>query len=458
MIGGRRSLRVRVTAWFTAALTTALVAYAVVVYLSLRRVLWAELDDRLHHEIETSEGLLQPYWSAAGLWTPGGVSPLDDDDHRWLQVWSPDGRLLFESETAKQLPMPHLPPATSDVARSLTIPSSGPYRVKDEAGHIARQPVVVRVALSEARVRDELSEMLFLMGATLPLCALASAYGGYRLVRRTLSPIDRLVQATASITADNLTSRLPLESHDEVGRIAAAFNQTLARLEASFTQMRRFSANASHELRTPLAAIRSTGQLALSHPGAEHEHRDAIASMVEEAEHLGKLLDTLLVLARSDAGQIQLQREPLDILALVYGVASECRVLADEKNQTLTLDGDEAWLEADPTVLRIAVANVVHNAIRYSTSGTRVSVRVVAHAGSVTIDVADTGPGIPPEHLELIFERFHRVDSGRSTYAGGAGLGLAMARWAVVAHGGTITAHNNVVGSTFSITLPHLRS
>ncbi len=341
----RQSLGVKVTIWYTTALTAALVAFAAVVYLSLHRVLWAELDD-----------------------------------------------------------------------------------------------------------------MLVLMLVALPICAAAAAYVGHRLVRRTLSPIDRLVRATADVTAENLSQRLPVENpDDEVGQIARAFNATLSRLEASFVQMRRFTANASHELRTPLAAMRGAGQVALADAGTVAEYREAIASMLEEVEYLSRLLDTLLLLARADSGQIDLAEQPIQVLGLVQNVTAECRILADEKDQTITVEGGEALVSADPTVLRIAVANIVHNAIRYSPVKGHVAVRVRPRTGSVTIDVADNGPGIPPEHVGHVFERFYRVDSSRSPLAGGVGVGLAMAQWAVAAHRGTLTVLNNPAGGcTFSIALPSL--
>jgi heavy metal sensor kinase len=452
----RRSLRVRVTIWFTAALVAALAAFAAVVYVSVRRVLWAELDDRLHHEVETVEGLLQPYWTMGGVRTPGGISPLDDDDDRWVEVWTRDSRLLFQSDVAKAAPLPQVAPPQGNRALSIRPDGQGHLRMKDELGHIAQQPVVLRVVTSEARVRNELTEMLLLMAVALPLCALTAAYGGHRLARRTLAPIDRLVRAANGITAENLTERLPVEHPaDEVGQIAQAFNATLTRLQASFTQMRRFTANASHELRTPLTALRSTGQVALTSAGSIDDHREAIGSMLEEVERLSKLLETLLLLARSDAERMVLSRHSVDLLDLVQEMASECRVLAEEKSQSIAIDGSEVVLSADPTVLRIAIANVIHNAIRYSPSNGLVSIRVESQGDTATIEVADQGDGIPPAHLDQIFERFYQIDSARSPGTDGVGLGLAMARWAVEAHHGTITVRNNpAAGSTFTISLP----
>jgi heavy metal sensor kinase len=453
------TLRARLTLWSTAILLCGLLAYATVVYIALRRVLWSEVDERLHHEIETVEGLLQPYWTPQGVRTPGGRSPLDDDDDRWLQVWSRDGHLLFQSEVARAQPIAALTTPGEDAARSLDDGRGARVRVKDEQGHIAGDPVIVRVVTSEARLRQEMTDMLWLMGLALPLCAALAAYGGFRLVRRALTPIDRLVAGATAITAERLGDRLPVENPgDEVGQIASAFNATLARLEKSFDQMRTFTANASHELRTPITALRSVGQVALATARDQDAYREAIASMLDDADQLAKLLDTMLLLAKSDAGQIALTRERLDLGMLVRDVAEQCAVLAEEREQTLSLEGVRergCLVSADPVVLRIALANLIHNAIRYGPHASPIILRVFARDATVILEVEDRGPGIPAAHHPHLFDRFYRADDGRSHGVGGAGLGLAMARWAVEVHGGTIGLRSGSgTGSVFHISLP----
>lgn len=459
------TLRAKLTIWSTAIMLLGLVAYAIIVYASLRRVLWSEVDERLHHEIETVEGLLQAHWTADGPRTPGGASPLDDDDDRWLQVWSRDGRLLFQSEVAKAEPIAALDAPGGDAARSLDDGRGIRIRVKDEHGHIAGHPVVVRVVTSEAPLRQELTAMVWLMALALPLCGAAAAYGAFRLVRHALAPVDRLVASATAITADRLGDRLPVEhADDEVGQIARAFNATLARLEASFNQMRTFTANASHELRTPITALRSVGQVALTRARTADEYREAIGSMLDDADHLAKLLDTMLLLAKSDAGQIALTRERLDLGELVGQVADQCAVLAEEKGQTLAVESPResagagvgaGVVSVDPVVLRIAIANLIHNAIRYAAPASAVTMRVFARDAAVVLEVEDRGPGIPAEHHAHLFDRFYRADGARSHGVGGAGLGLAMARWAVEVHGGSIGVRSEPgAGSTFHISLP----
>jgi heavy metal sensor kinase len=454
--GGPWTLRGKLAAWSTAVLLTALVLYSAIVYVSLRQVLWHELDERLHNEIETLEGLLQPFWGAEGLQLPQGQSPLDNDDYRWFQVWSPDGHVLFSSSVATATPIAALTRPRADRALSLELEDGRTVRVKEEAGHIAGHPVVVRALASEARLHQEIAEFLWLVGLALPVVVAVTAFGGFRLVKRTMHPVDSLVAGANAITATRLDVRLPVaNAADEVGQIAQAFNATLAKLEASFEQLRRFTANASHELRTPLTALRTTGQAVLNGGKSIDEYREAVADMLEDAEQLSRVLDAMILLAQADAGTIPLERRPVDLDALVGDVAKDCEVLAVDKGQKLSVTCTAGSACVDPTVLRIAVANVLHNAIRYSPPSSDVGLRAFGTDAEWIIEVEDHGPGIPKAHHPHLFERFYRVDPGRSRALGGVGLGLAMARWSVEAHGGRIEVDSDAgAGSRFRLVLP----
>jgi heavy metal sensor kinase len=445
-----------VVAWSTAVLLGALVLYTGIVYVSLQRVLWHELDERLHNDIETLEGLLQPFWSADGLQREAGQLVLDDDDYRWFQVWSHDGRLLFASTLAHAPPIAALAHPPGDRALSLSLADGDSIRVKEESGHIGGHPVVVRTLASEARLYQEVAEFLWLVALALPVIIAVAAFGGYHLVRHALRPVDALVAGTQVITAQRLDVRLPVASGgDEVGQIAEAFNATLARLEASFDHMRRFTANASHELRTPLTALRTTGQVALTDVRSIDDYRETVADMLEDAEQLSRILDALMLLAQADAGTMPLERQSVDLDELVQDVAKQCEVLAVEKGQRLSVTCTAGPASVDLTVLRIAVANVLHNAIRYSPPSSDVRVHAFGTETAWIIEVRDRGPGIPKAHHAHVFERFYRVDPGRSRALGGVGLGLAMARWSVEAHGGWIDLESDEgSGATFRLVLP----
>jgi heavy metal sensor kinase len=260
-----------------------------------------------------------------------------------------------------------------------------------------------------------------------------------------------------AITADRLGERLPVETpDDELGRLAQAFNATLARLEQSFDRMRRFTSDASHELRTPLTAVRSVGEVGLQAPRSPEGYREIIGSMLEEIDRLNQLVESLLTLSRADAGDIKLARQPLDLAALVEATTTHLQVLAEEKGQQFVTDlGRPATLSADPVLLRRAVVTLLDNAIKYSPAGTPIDVTVSMRDGHAILSIRDQGPGISAGDQTRIFDRFYRVDRSRSREKDGVGLGLAIARWLVEAHGGQLTVESEEGrGSTFRISLP----
>src|SRR5207244_3555330 len=202
--------------------------------------------------------------------------------------------------------------------------------------------------------------------------------GGYVLARRALTPIDHLASEARRITADRLHDRLSVSNqHDEIGRLAAVINDTLARLESSFDQLRRFTADASHELRTPLAIIRGIGEVGLGEPRSPAEYKEAMGSMLEEVDRLTNLVETLLRLSYGDAGTVRLRKETTDLGQLANDVISALTILAEERGQRLRLDASaHVGVIADRLVLREAVANVLDNAIKYSRTGTTIDIGV----------------------------------------------------------------------------------
>ena len=322
---------------------------------------------------------------------------------------------------------------------------------------VGGRAVVLRVSRSEDRLRTQLWEILVVLVLGLPLVVALAGIGGYVLARRALTPIDHLASEARRITADRLHERLSVSNqHDEIGRLAAVINDTFARLESSFDQLRRFTADASHELRTPLSVIRGIGEIGLHETRTPAEYKEAMGSMLEEVDRLTTLVDTLLRLSYGDAGTVRLSRESVDLGQLARDVVSSLGILAEERNQRLRIEqAANISVTADRLVLREAITNVVDNAIKYSPRGSSIEVRIHADRDRAILAVADQGPGIAAEHRERIFDRFFRLDEARSRDAGGTGLGLAIARWAVEANGGSISVKEGTNGgSIFEIVLP----
>jgi heavy metal sensor kinase len=315
-----------------------------------------------------------------------------------------------------------------------------------------------------AAARDEtaLRQTLWTLGVILAIgapCAVGLAIGGgYFLAGRMLAPVGAMAETARQITAESLSERLPVGNlQDEFGQLASVFNESLARLEEAFEQLRRFTADASHELRTPLTAIRSVGEVALQRSLSAAAYREVIGSMLEEVDRLTRLVESLLTLTRGESGRIQPALEIVDLGGLAVSVVEHLRVLAEEKEQSVTIDAAvEVSATCDPAILRLGLINVLDNAIKYTPHrGTiRVEVRETS-SREAAIEVEDTGLGISAVHQGRIFERFYRIDQGRSREAGGTGLGLATARWAVEVNGGRIELESEEgKGSLFRIVLP----
>ena len=330
-------------------------------------------------------------------------------------------------------------------------------QLEDQERHTAgREPAVE----SEQRVDEQLREILVVLVLGLPVIVGLAGVGGYVLARRALAPIDQLGVEARRITAERLHERLSVPNpSDEIGRLAAVVNETLARLQSSFDQLRRFTADASHELRTPLSVIRGIGEMGLRETRTPAEYKDAIGSMLEEVDRLTRLVDTLLRLSRGDAGTVRLSPEVVDIGELAHEVCASLSILAEERKQRLQVSGDSsATVSADRLVLRDAITNIVDNAIKYAPPSSTIELDVRVDGERVALSITDEGPGIPAEHRQRIFDRFYRIDEGRSREMGGTGLGLAIAKWAVEANGGHITLESSTTGSVFRVTLPRRRA
>jgi heavy metal sensor kinase len=453
----RLTLRMRLTVWYAAALLAALLVYAGVVYAFLERSLWQQIDQRLHESVEDMEGLLPASWSSRTQLTDLRRDEGDDEEDSWVEVWSLNGQRLYRSPRALRQPLEMLTPPHDPHPYSVQVAENRHMRIKDEASHIGEEPVIIRVAAREDQLRDALTRLLWIMALGLPIAVGATGYGGYRLARRALGPMDRMADRARTITAERLGERLAVENPtDEIGRLAGVFNEMFGRLETAFEQMRRFTADASHELRTPLTAIRTVGEVALREARDAKEYREVIGSMLEETDHVTRLVEALLMLSRADAGQIPITRQAIDLGELAHRVTSQLEVLAEEKQQSLTVDAPEpVRVEVDPFVLRLAVVNLVDNAIRHTPPGARITVRIWASPAEAMIDVEDNGPGIASIHHEHLFERFYRVEQARTRQGGGVGLGLAITRWAVEVQNGHVEVISEPgAGSLFRIRLP----
>lgn len=440
-------VRTRLTLWYLAILAAGLLIYGGVTSAVLFFQLRGQLDRLAIEDLETVEGFLR-------FGTDGRILLRSDyHDHpypanmqeRLMEVWGADGSLLYRNGLLGSRALGGPPKGGEGVGsysqRFVKLADGTPVRLVSKRHLLEGHPTIIRVGFSEKPLWDRFWQLVIGLIAGLPLALGLAGLSGYLLAKHALSPLERMARRAHEINAEHLSTRLDVENpHDELGHLGAAFNQTLGRLERSFEQLRRFTSDASHELRTPLTAIRSVGEVGLRRAGTVETYREVIESMLEETGRLTRLVESLLAISRADSGQIQLVRSEIDILPFVQEVVSFVEVLADEKGQQLHIEGSElALIEGDRAILRQIVINLLDNAIKYSPAGGCIHVRVLStNALTVSVEVEDSGPGISSQHRDRIFDRFYRVDEGRSREAGGAGLGLALAKWGAEAHGGRL--------------------
>ena len=274
------------------------------------------------------------------------------------------------------------------------------------------------------------------------------------LISQVLSPLRLLSRATERIAHGDLTQRVTLKARDEFGQLGSSFNRMIDNLRRSETIRQTMTADIAHELRTPVTIIQ--GNLEAILDGVYQPTPETIAPIYEETLHLGRLIDDLRDLALAEAGELRLNKEPTDLVALVNQV-TEMVSSSLEWGPKLHVKVDHSLpkVTLDPKRIRQVMANILSNALRHTPATGEIWVEILQEGGEVELRVTDSGPGIPPEDLPHLFERFYRGDQARSRSGGGSGLGLAIAKQWVEAHGGRIWAENSEqTGARFVVRLP----
>ena len=460
-----RTLRARLTLWYTTFFSGMLVVLGVGALILLDRGLHDNIDASLKSVAQSIADSSRRHSSLG--------TPLDDllDSmlppgltERFFSLLDPFGRpdprvalrsrlqlpLSVEAlrnaehgkETYQTLPMPGV---SASPVRMLTLPVI-------ERGRIIH---LVQVAMPLESAEAARSRFLFILLTLAPLALGGVAAGGWFLAGRTLAPVDRMVDTARKIEAEDLSQRIETgESNDELGRLARVLNDMLMRLESSFAAVQHFSADAAHELRTPLTILKGEIEVALRAPRPDEEYRWVLRSCLEEVDRLSTLVQDLLFLARSDSGNMEVGKTPVNVSDVITEVAPSLEALAETTGVTLTVTATTpAWVEGNASMLFRLLFNLGENAIKYTPAGGAVEVALHRNGQEAALEVRDTGPGIPPEERARIFDRFYRGDPARSR--GGTGLGLALARSIVLLHHGHVTVESTLrQGSCFRVILP----
>lgn len=468
-------MRAQLCLWHAGLMAFTLLALAGFTYALLAGFLSSRADAALKEHADVTARQL-----ALTLYQEGGDSlektqrGMFDDIRSWgryIQVVDRTGQAPLRSDGLRTHPLT----VTADALRNgfrgettiETVTGLGEHPVRIVTVPVrmgSRIPYLVQAGTSLEGIEAALQRAGWILLVLTPTVFVIALVGGWLLVGRALRRVDDLTRTALEIQSTNLERRI---SHagpdDEIGRLARAFDSMITRLDRSFQQARRFSADASHELKTPLTAIRGEAEVALMGEMAPEEYRRTIRSILESAERMSEVVESLLLLSKVDAGQSLMRSEPVELGGLVLAAIDAMEPVAREQGVELTVgEMADPVISGDPLWLNQVVTNLISNGLKYTPTGGRVTVSLEETEDAAMLCVRDTGVGISADDLPYIFERFYRVDQGRARsrrpdgkQPGGTGLGLSITRWAVEQHGGSIDVTSEPgKGSEFRVRLP----
>ena len=465
------SVRARLTIFHIVVLTVVLVVVGGIIYGLLARALYARIDESLLAVLQIAATSLDNDLDEGQDAADAARSTAAElaSRRQMLAIYDANGGLLAESGRDDDVEI-HLPALDTIPLDDTQLTTMAETRDGDDRHRLATRRItlpahdvtyIVVAGASLEPTDEELEAVRDTLGYVVPIALLLSGLGGWLLAHRSLAPVAGMAEHARRLGGEDLGGgRLPVANpRDELGQLAETFNDLLGRLESSMKQQRQFMADASHELRTPITTTRAAANVALQQRHREEEeYRHALSIVEQQATRLSHIVDDMFTLARADAGNYPIRRQPLYLDEVVDEVVSGARVLASAKDVRITFNGTRsASFLGDEELIRRMVINLLDNAVRHSPGGTVVDVNLRNVDTQYAIVVSDQGPGIAPEHQPHIFERFYRVDAARARGSrdGGAGLGLALVQWVAERHGGraTLTA-SSPTGSTFTVVLP----
>lgn len=458
-----RSIGFRLAAWYFLVFACGVAAFSVAAWFAMRASLYHAIDEALEDRVRGVKQFMDLQIASLSV-------PEIRDEFREHSVLGPGGDLFQVCDDSGQMLYRSVPLETNNVPVALPNTLNAP-RFEDLTvhGHALRfysqrievngKPYTVQVAAPMNEAFEALGWFRVILLLAAPLLLIAASAGGYWISRRALAPVDEISQAAQRISIENLSDRLHVpQTGDQLQRLSATLNEMLSRLDASVRRMRQFTADASHELRAPVSLIRTTAEVAvLKRDRPAQEYLEALDDILEEAERTSQVVDSLMLLARTDSGKEALERFPVDASAVVRSAAEQGERLARSQGVDFSLDlpTHSIPIEADPEALRRALLILMDNAAKYTPRGGSIRVALTQSDGFAIASVADTGIGIDASDVPRVFDRFWRADKARSRQHGGAGLGLSIAKWIVEEHGGSILVESELgKGSVFAVRVP----
>ena len=462
-----RSVSLRLVVWYAGLLAGIFVLLCGLLYLDLQRFLVNDLrESQLRRAREIANTLLahikQTSESDVASQTEDWYDPEIND--RFIRISRADGTVIYTSGAPKDgsfnpAEVPALPPSSkTEFSRKLKLSGGETLLVTALNFKSPGSPAyLVEFGGLLDPVETMLNHLFLQLTLGLPVAVGIITVGGFWLVRRALKPVEHITRAAERITQHNLSERLPVSrTGDELEQLSVSLNHMIARLEDAFQNSKRFVADASHEMRTPLTIVRGELENLAEDPRLDCELRERVASLLEEAVRLSKIVEQLFMLSRLDAGEAQTEWSRFDLSELAQTTAEQMSLLAEDKNISIACEVSQSIpVEGDRARLKQVVVNLLDNAIKYMPENGGVRLRVRAVNGHAVLEVEDNGPGIPPDALPHIFERFYRVDQTRSADSESAGLGLSIVKSICTAHGAEVEAESTPgKGSRFRVKLP----
>jgi heavy metal sensor kinase len=457
------SIRWRLTAWYLLMLAAGMGLCGFGSWFGMRTSAFGSIDEELKDRMSAVEEFLKRQIAASSpteireefleqsVLGPGGDL---------FQVCDEDGEWLYRSAVLENSQVPVRLPGElggRPIYEDLVV-QGAPVRFATGRVTVNRHRYAIQIAAPLNEFLRALGRFRLMLWLSAPVLMIGAGYGGYWISGRALRPVDQITASAESISIRNLSDRLEVPAtSDELQRLSETLNRMLARLDSSVRRISQFTADASHELRAPVSVIRTTAELAVQAGRANTDSHADMVQILAEAERTSRLIDSLLLLARADAGEVGLQHELTNLSTPISEALAQSSSLATQKRIDLRADikPETIVVRADGEALRRLFFILIENGIKYTAEGGRVRLDLQAFGGQAIIKVEDSGIGISEADQPHIFDRFWRADRARSRATGGAGLGLSIALWIVNQHQGAIEVQSQAnQGTTFTVRLP----
>jgi signal transduction histidine kinase len=470
--------------WYMLFLALTLLAFSIVLYGSFRTELYKDFDDLLYSRAEGVENSINAYrYAKTAAAARGGKTGMENfvaDARAWVdekrkdpelmsifvQILDTKGRRLVAAKPAPAIPsidsdhFEHVLAGEDDFSTQNGRSIDGkPMRFR-----IYTKPVmedgkavyIVQVAGPLGLLSVALNNLIFALFILIPITIVLAGIPGAILVRMTLKPVDRIADTLRRITAENLKLRIHIpDTRDEMKHLADVINQTIERLDRSFSLQQRFVQNIAHDLKAPMEILKTELETALEKGSSAEECKAVISNARGEIEEFAKMMESLLALTKFDADDMPLEITKVKLDSLAGEILNGMKILTSQKDiETSLICPHSITIDGDPNQLKRLIMNILDNAVKYTKRGGKISLAVWKAGGSAKIAVTDTGVGIPEDEKEYIFDRFYQAHKSRASKEG-FGLGLSIAKTIAEAHKGTITVESEPgKGSTFLTILP----